>query len=79
MFSIKSQEMNKPSKQTNKRTNEQMNERTNKQTNKQNIVSGKNRQWWPTSLRRHAISQLTVATEGPGFDIYVTSFVSHVT
>ena len=28
----------------------------------------KNRLWWPSSLRQHAISQLIVATEGPRFE-----------
>ena len=35
----------------------------------------KNRLWWPSSLRGHAISQLIVATEGPLFDIRLASFI----
>ena len=31
-------------------------------------ILGLNRPWWPIGLRRHAISQLIVATKGPGFE-----------
>ena len=45
------------------------------------IKGHQHRPWWPSGLRRHAISQLTVATKGPSFKthsrqrIYMDEFI----
>ena len=38
---------------------------TQQTSTKDENKTGFNRPWWPSGLRRHAISQLIVATEGP--------------
>ena len=32
------------------------------------IIIISNQPWWPSGLRLHAISQLIIAAEGPGFE-----------